>query len=307
MRDLEYDRFGPWVIEISENDPPPPIFVPYLTRTETPLLCIKIPRRIDRRDARPGMNLYDYLVTLYPDDLVILQRINEDVREHTFFYRDIQFLRYSEDLLKGTLQMGMRSAAFELRFNTVSNRIMKRLVAKMREWYCGEGRQEVEASGGKVEGLSYYFDGLLFKGSMQEPQFHLLAAQANTSVGSYEPGRWRRNFYTLTGKTLLESLHLSDGRELKIVTRGQDLKYKWQAIYAKEFNYLPLENISGVHWQEDEGHTAVSHLIIETPAGPLSFAFMSDNASIPVYDRFLKTAADSGPGVDARASHPTSN
>ena len=55
MRDPEYDRFGPWIIEISEADPPPPLFRPYLTREETVLLSIKIPRKIDRRDAPPAL------------------------------------------------------------------------------------------------------------------------------------------------------------------------------------------------------------------------------------------------------------
>jgi len=57
----EYNRFGPWVIEISEEDPPSPFFIPYLSRTEPALLSIKIPRKIDRRSAQAGMNLYDYL------------------------------------------------------------------------------------------------------------------------------------------------------------------------------------------------------------------------------------------------------
>ena len=38
QRDPEYDRFGPWVIEIGDEDPPPPLFVPHLTRSEAPLL-----------------------------------------------------------------------------------------------------------------------------------------------------------------------------------------------------------------------------------------------------------------------------
>ncbi len=40
MGNPEYDRFGPWIIEISALDPPPPLFQPYLTRQETPLLDI---------------------------------------------------------------------------------------------------------------------------------------------------------------------------------------------------------------------------------------------------------------------------
>ena len=52
-RDAEYDRFGPWVVEIGDEDPPPPLFLPHLTRTEQALLSVKIPRKVARRRGTP--------------------------------------------------------------------------------------------------------------------------------------------------------------------------------------------------------------------------------------------------------------
>lgn len=63
-RTLELDHFGPWVLEITTSDPPPSIFEPYLVRDEEPHFAIKVPRRIERREARPGMDLHYYLVSL---------------------------------------------------------------------------------------------------------------------------------------------------------------------------------------------------------------------------------------------------
>jgi hypothetical protein len=293
MRDLEYDSFGPWVIEISEVDPPSPIFRPFLTRQETPLLSIKIPRSIDHRDARPDMNLYDFLVSLYRDDLVILQLSGEKIIEHTLPYCDIQYLRYSEELLAGNVRLGLPGSTLDLKFNTVSSGIMKRLVDLIRERFS-MGTQlaplldEISAP---LDDLSFYFKGLIDKTDQQTPQFHLLAAQPNTPVTDNEPASLGNIFFKIIGKTLLESLHWSDGRELMIVTRGQEFKYKWQANYTKETTYLPLANISAVHWQPKPRHTAVSQLAIETPAGPLSFLFTADNPFIPSYDRFLEAVS----------------
>ena len=92
QRDPEYDRFGPWVVEISDEDPPPPLFVPHLSRTDTPLLSVKIPRVISRRDARPGMDLYDYLVSLYEEDVVVLERQDHHVEARTIRYADVHHL-----------------------------------------------------------------------------------------------------------------------------------------------------------------------------------------------------------------------
>ena len=79
----EYDRFGPWAVAISDDDPPPPLFEPLIERRE-PMLAIKIPRSVERRNARPGMDLYDYLVCLYEHDLVILARAEDGVSVATF-------------------------------------------------------------------------------------------------------------------------------------------------------------------------------------------------------------------------------
>ena len=295
MSNIEVDHFGPWVIEISEDDPPPPLFLPYLTRLEEPTLSIKIPRNIEHRHARPGMNLYDYLVALYRYDMVILQRSGDTAIEHTYQYRDIQYLSYSENLLKGNLRLGLREVIFDLPFNTVSSREMERLAALIRERYCTApdivpALEEIPVP---VEGLSFYFNGLLIKRDMAEPQFRLLAAQANTPVASSEASSLSELFFKVVGKTLLESMHFSDGRELKIVTRGQDYKYKWEAVYAKEYTYVPLENINGFRWQSDTRHTAVCRLLINTPAGPLSFVFTNDNAYIPIYSEFLEAVSSS--------------
>ena len=100
-RDPEYDRFGPWIIEISPDDPAPPLFVPFLDRTEEPRLSLKVPRQIERRRAHPGMDLYDYVVNLYEEDMLILMRVGPEVEARALRYRDIGSLRVREDLCAG--------------------------------------------------------------------------------------------------------------------------------------------------------------------------------------------------------------
>lgn len=168
MNDPEYDRFGPWVVEISEVGPLPCLFLPYLTREETPLLSIKIPRKIDRQNARPGMNLYDYVVNLYREDLLILQRVADDVRTDTFFYCEIQCLWYEYVLLRGNLRLVMPERVFDLPFNTVSEAIMRRLVTLIRQRYTDETAQVAitQIPDFADDNLSYYFTKLLARERM---------------------------------------------------------------------------------------------------------------------------------------------
>ena len=144
-RQHEYDRFGPWAIEVTTADPAPPLFRPHLTRADPALLSIKIPRHIERRNARPGMDLYDYLVCLYEDDLTVMQRVGHEVRTETVRYQDVQYLRVSQDLLRGCLHLGLPGRPFELPYNTVSEALMERAVGLVRARYAGQTRTSLRA------------------------------------------------------------------------------------------------------------------------------------------------------------------
>jgi hypothetical protein len=79
------------------------------------------------------MNLYDYVVNFYQEALLILQRVEDDVRVETFSYQDVQCLRYEEVLLRGNLHLIMPERVFDLPFNTVSTVIMLRLLTLIRQ------------------------------------------------------------------------------------------------------------------------------------------------------------------------------
>jgi hypothetical protein len=291
MRDAEFDRFGPWVIEISEKDPPPPLFVPFLTRKEEPLFSVKIPRKITRRNAEPGMNLYDYLVTLYKTDIVILERVGEEVREHVLSYVEIQYLSLREELLKGTLQVGLPGRVFDLPFNTTSAATMQRLTDMVRARYAAAERLVTVDSGapGAVPGLSYFFDNLLTEELARQPRFQFLAAQPDAAVADLETNALRKFVVGAMDKTLMESLHFCYGRELKVISRGRTFKYRWQNIYGTARTTVPVGDVTGVRWEGDGSNAAVVHLQIETRAGGLSYGFLADNPLVEGYRRFLES------------------
>ena len=54
---------------------------------------IKIPREIERRNANPGMDLYDYVIALYEDRLRVLERQDSQVKEHVITSQDFMGVR----------------------------------------------------------------------------------------------------------------------------------------------------------------------------------------------------------------------
>ena len=290
----EYDRFGPWAIEISEEDPPPRLFEPHVTRPEEPLLAIKVPRHIERRNAHPGMDLYDYLVCLYQDDLLVLQRVGQEVRSQSCRYGDVKHLRVTRSLLRGNILLGLPGWSYDLPYNTVSDDLMRRVVAVIRQRYDAPPVGPAPGSESQVpEGvLSFLFEGLLATERRQQTGMRLRAAQGTVPVWSRDMSAVRRYLFRAAGKHLLESMHFSDGRELMILGRGQDYAYRWESIYGVDTWYIPLASIRAVAWRDDARNRA-SELTIQTDAGESVHVFAQGNPSTGAYGTYLSAL----PGV----------
>jgi hypothetical protein len=291
----EYDRFGPWAVEISDDDPLPALFAPWMTRQDTPLLCVKVPRHIERRDARPGMDLYDYVVALYEDDLVVLRRDGRDVRSESCRYREVRWVRSNHCLLRGSIQLGLpRGRVIDLAYNTVSETLMQRIVDLVRERY---GRDPVPVDADldvdvPAGTLSFYFDRLLGSLRRRGAGLHLLAAQGTTPVRPATTGRFRRFLFRVADKRLLETVHLSDGRELTVIGRGQRYAYRWEATdYAVEAAYLPIAGISGVDWLEDPKNEATDLALRTGDDHEDRFSFVAGHGDIDPYGAYLATVA----------------
>ena len=285
----EYDRFGPWAVEISEQDPTPSLFEPFVTRREVPLLSLKIPRHVERRDARPGMDLYDYLVSLYRDELVVLRRVDREVRSTTCRLDDVRLLRVTRCLLRGSLHLGLPDGPIDLPYNTVSDALMLRLVALIRERYAPRpvSLSSVPTLEVPDDGLSFYYRRFLEAEARRSTGMRLLAAQGTAPLASPAMGTARRLLVRLADKRLLESMHFSDGRELRIVTRGSAYAYRWEGVYGLETTYIPTGNVHSVEWRAAADLTTA--LVLGTGGAEGTFLFMAANPTIEPYAAYLST------------------
>ncbi len=296
MRDPEYDRFGPWILEITEEDPLPPLFVSYMTRKEEPFFNIKIPRPIDRRDLSPGENMYDYVVSIYEKDLYILERVGDEVREQSIPYESIIALRHSEDLLDGNLFIYINNRCYKLPYSTVSSEIISRLIEILRQRYISTSSSRSDIISNRkpepVSGeLSFLFSGLLASAGKNHSDMKLLAFQSEIPVNSIEGKPWKRLFLGAIDKRLLESLHMCNGIELEIINRGRTWGYRWQAIYGKETLFLPLENIMDMNREYEKSSRGIENLIFQTAGSRHSFSFTRENPALPGYFKIIEDAA----------------
>ncbi|MFN8520572.1 MAG: hypothetical protein U0667_14540 [Chloroflexota bacterium] len=244
----ELDHFGPWVLEVGPSDPPPPLFLPHLDPTREPLLAIKVPRPIERRDVRPGMDLYDYLLCLYPDGIVVLRRDGREVRRWACGYQDVGWVSLSRALLQGTLHLDTAAGGFDLPFSTADDAPIRHVIDLVRERYPRPRVPIGAAADALTDGsaLSFGFQRQLAELCREDPTIRPVALQGTVPLGGQEAGLGWGALMRVAGRRLLESMHLVDGRELLILDRGTRFAYRWESIYGSVATWIPLASIRSV-------------------------------------------------------------
>jgi hypothetical protein len=292
----EAERFGPWVVELTDEDPPPRLFAPFLPAGDRPLLAVKIPRHLDRRLARPGMDLYDYVIALYEEEMIVLQRFDAAVHSERWRIRDLREVCVSRALLRGNLRLGLPGRRYDLPYNTISDALMSRIVDHLRERYRPAGSEHPAPPEPTVpEGmLSFFFTNLRASERRRRPSARLVAVQGTTQVESRSRTRLRGLVHRVVEKRLLESLHFSDGVELKILTRGAAFAYRWQPVYGVETTFIPIRNVVAAEWRADAGNRTTV-LDLRTGSGLSSFVFADDNDGIGPYAAYLARGIESPP------------
>ena len=302
MGNVEYDRFGPWILEINDVDRIPPVFEPYAPGGEPVLLQLKIPRPVERRNLRPGDHMYDYLLTLFDDRIEILVRDAGEARRFVLTYADIVAVRHREDLLDGHLVMFTPEIAYDLPYSTVSVDLMERLLGILRERYIDGDRDQDDApakesdryfedgqTDSDTSSLSFLFAGLARKREEHLKSGRLFALQDEVRMIDVDRRILHRVFNGAVEKRLLESLHFVNDRELKIITRGRSWAYRWQAVYARETLYIPLDRLRSIDESPQAHNRGVAALTMATAASSHEFIFLENNPGMARYRTiFLK-------------------
>lgn len=142
-RTPELDAFGPWILPVRTPDDLPPLF-----RTATDLsgarLALKVPRPIERRDARAGMDLYDRLVLVRDDGIELLTRAPEVAagwQRRWLRAGDLLAVEDSTDLLDGRLRLHAAGGdVVEIPYNGSSGATVRALLDEVRYlWRTPEG------------------------------------------------------------------------------------------------------------------------------------------------------------------------
>ncbi len=243
----EYDAFGPWMQKVRNAEELPPRFDAFWPELSAAGAVAKVPYPVERRNALPGSDLYERVLALCPDGLVLLAIDGGSVRILRKPYGRLSWIALTTDLLDAHLLLG-EGGDWDLPFNAVSEDVALELVDAVRARIRGEARifpspGAVPARPPTMEG-DFHFEGILSTLRSREDAASLLAYQEPCRVMPPEgaPLSARARLKEALRPTYLDSAMLVEltgevfaarkGREARRGRRGFWLERAWMPLSA---------------------------------------------------------------------------
>ncbi|GAA4608946.1 hypothetical protein BJY16_007090 [Actinoplanes octamycinicus] len=274
MDSAEWDDFGPWIREVRGPDEVPRLFRGAGIEPAGCRLVLKVPRSIDRRNARPEMDLYDHLIAVEEETLAVLGRRDGGYDAVRLPFDHIVAIEDSVCLLDGRLGLHTADgAAVVIPYNGASRAPIQRLAGLLRGSYLPFAPEPLPPAGQPVPYLGGVETGLVtayHRVLAREPEMRLVSATAR------RPG-------------LRSSITLSDGREILILHR-RDWFGRGGDDYSVVVTVLPRPRISGAEVRPFPRRRGICLVTVQVAAARLRFPVPDG----PELDAFLAALSHLG-------------
>jgi len=271
----EYDAFGPWIYKITEKNPMPSLFFPYYKENNNYLMLIKTPRDIERRKAKPDMDLYDYVIGMYENYGYILKRNGKEVEEVKFYYYEVESIENYRSLLLGKLTIHLKNSTIIITYNAVYMEIIFELVKIIRNRYTQNTYKSISAiDKNKNDEIDFLYENLIKERSLQGDIFPIMVFQPTTNLNN------SKLFGLISSRLLLSTMHLLNDRELLVINRGTPIQYGKKVIHSYSFLYVPIEKIDGIKFEKCKEYGSIQTICIITKVNTFKFYFDEKNQNL---------------------------
>ena len=283
----EYNAFGPWAYEISEKYPLPPLFAPYFTADDKAVIKIKIPREIERRNAEPGMDLYDYVVALYEDRILILKREDGTVLEKQIPLKEFKGVRIYQNLLKGGYTIFSARGSISFPFNSVSLDLFRKLTNLVLERVKSQVRDISSLPVTETAPESMLLINMLHDTEMKLPDIRVGAVQKSADV--HRKGATQNMIERmLWGEMNPEALHLYTDQYLIVFENGVFPNYVGMQDFGYTQTIIPLDRIDGIEVAHSEEYSLLEESRLTLGQDRIAYHFEIDNEEVAEFYNALK-------------------
>ena len=283
----EYNAFGPWAYEISEKNPLPRLFAPYFTADDKAVIKIKIPREIERRNGKPGMDLYDYVVALYEDRILILKREDGTVLEKQIPLKEFKGVRIYQNLLKGGYTIFSARGSISFPFNSVSLDLFRKLTNLVLERVKSQVRDISSLPVTETAPDSMLLINMLHDTEMKLPDIRVGAVQKSADV--HRKGATQNMIERmLWGEMNPEALHLYTDQYLIVFENGVFPNHVGMQDFGYTQTIIPLDRIDGIEVAHSEEYSLLEESRLTLGQDRIAYHFEIDNEEVSAFYNELK-------------------
>lgn len=267
----EYYDFGPWLIEVKELEDIPQ---QYLTKRQTILdagFCFKVPIKKEWRNTHPGMLLYNSVIAIHRDKIVILKAVNGEVEETDIAVEDVRYIVHSTDLLDSHIIVATDHKIYDVDYNSVSQEISNHVINMMREYIFRASdkiRLEQIHEVGPVDSQLYHE---LINRESEHEDMKVLAYQPDIHLERHNPSTLEVLLQTHKKYELQDMVVLTNGKELIIVSRNKEVKRLKDADYSFRHTFMRLDDITEMLLVDEAEMEHLKSLVIYTGDTHISF------------------------------------
>ena len=234
----EYDAFGPWIYEIKDERDTPKRFRAACERHYGARFLLKAPRLVDRREARPGMDLYVAVLAVHDHGVSFMRLTGESVVTQDLVWGELAAIESHRNLLFGRWTLLLRDGgAFALDYNTVSSNLMDKVTDFVRSHWTGHAQApNVFEPDPVVAVADDYFRNVLNAMRRSGPQ-------PVAPIHVEPPGRYCRD---AANRPRLSTgvMFLDAPDELIIVNRDKQTRRLFEARYSATSVFVPYSGVT---------------------------------------------------------------
>lgn len=290
----EYDRFGPWILEIHSEDDIPDLFMSHFQLTDTTVLAFKVPHQIERRKVRPGDPLYDHILALDDTAIRVYHRTPEGITSRTVPYESVVAIASLSDLLQGSLSVFFDEGHVSVPFNTVSQKTIDRTVRELRE-RCGGAT--ADDKGGKeytgipstpiVDEMAPLYRNL-YREELRRSPLEAIAYQHDVMIERQEPSIWEKLVDVLWRPRLRPTMLLIAEDELVLYRASPQIVFRARGYYGYERIVIPPRRVKEITTGKHTDFRDVNDLIVTVNQHTFRFSFGSNYPLGKVIERLKK-------------------
>lgn len=257
----EYDLFGPWLLLINCQDDVPHLFRTHFTFNDSVRFAFKVPRHIERRDVKPGDILYDSVICLYNDEIIIFERKGNTVLQNAVSFKEIIIIQNVLDLLLGELKIYTPDKIYTITYSTVSEDIICTLVDRLREKYLlDKASVKNPESNCNLENMIPLFRNLLRKIKENEDVV-FLDYQQRKKINRKKSNLFYYLYSLFNHYILQSSMYLASKKELIVISRKRHTKRIFDVDYSHIHTYIPFDCIKNIRIADDNNFLSLKKII----------------------------------------------